>query len=186
MMMTINARECEKCGASLAENDLQCRYCGTWYEANKAELSGYKRSNIFNSILNLPQGMGEFGISNNLFLVVGIAITLVLYGFGWLFEDQQFWLNETAMLIWVLVMPLTLFVIAILWRVTRKDMLFGLAYSLVVFLVHIIIIWAIRGELWDDHYGIAAFVACSSLAGWVLGRLGHGIIRWRNARIIDG
>jgi hypothetical protein len=180
--MTMKVRECENCGASLADNDLQCRYCGTWYEKNHAELSGYQRPNVINSMLNMPQGIGEFGISHNLFLVLGITIALGLYILGWLFEDKQFWLNETAMLIWVGIMPITLFVFALLWRENRKVLLSGLVFSVVIFFVHLLIIWIIRGNLWDDHVGIAAIVACSSLAGWLLGRIGHRIIRWRKTR----
>lgn len=179
----MKTRDCEKCGAPLEKNKLQCTYCGTWYEGNKSGISGRSRPVEVKSILNLPKGVGEFGISSNLFFVMGVTVTIVLYVLGWFFEDQQFWLNETAMLIWVGIIPIFLFGVALLWRVTRKVMLYGLAISLMVFLMHVFVIWVIRGDLWDDHVGIAAIVAGSSLAGWLLGRLGHGMIRWRNTKV---
>lgn len=48
------------------------------------------------------------------------------------------------------------------------------------------VIWVIRGDLWDDHVGIAAMVAGASLIGWMLGRLLHGIIRLRKAYVSQG
>jgi len=179
----MKTRECENCGASLEKEDLQCAYCGTWYEGNENEISDHNPPSKVISILNLPQGIGEFGISSNLFWVIGIIIITVLYVLGWFFEDKQYWLNGKALFIWVGIMPMCLFGVALLWQVTRKVMLYGLVFSLVVFLLHIFVIWKIRGNLWDDHYGIAAIVAGSLLAGWTLGRVGHRIIRLRNARM---
>ena len=181
--MNNKSRECEKCGAPLEIDASQCTYCGAWYEDNKREISPHYRQNIIVSILNLPQGIGEFGISSNRFFVSGLTITLVLYVLGWFFEDPQYWLNEKAILIWVGIIPMWLFSVALLWHAYRKVVLYALVISLVVFLVHMIVIWIIRGSLWDDHVGIAALVAGSWLAGWILGRLVHGIIRWRNARV---
>ena len=179
----MKSRECEKCGAPLEKDTLNCVHCGTWYEGNKRVGSAQDRQKKLVSIQNLPQGMGEFGISSTNFFVTGVTITFLFYVLGWFFEDQQYWLNKTAMLIWVGIMPLCLFGIALLWRVARKVIVYGLIISLVVFLMHLAVIWAIRGDLWDDHVGIAAMVASSSFAGWLLGRLVHGIIRWRNARV---
>ena len=181
--MAMKTRECEKCGASLEKNELQCAFCGTWYEGNKRVISARIHTNKVVSILNLPQGIGEFGISSNRFFVVGVTITMVLYVLGWFFEDQQYWLNETAMLIWVGIMLMCLFGFSLLWRVARKGMMYGFVISIVIFLMHMLVIWVIRGDLWDDHIGIAAMVAGSSFAGWLLGRLVHEMIRWRNSRV---
>jgi len=175
----MKSRECEKCGAPLEKNGLQCVHCGTWYEGNKRMDSAQDYQNKLVSILNLPPGKEEFGISSTRFFVTGLTITFLFYVLGWFFEDKQYWLNETAMLIWVGIMPLCLFGIALLWRVDRKVMVYGLVISLVVFLIHLAVIWAIRGNLWDDHVGIAAMVAGSSFAGWLLGRLVHIMIRLR-------
>jgi hypothetical protein len=179
----MKTRECEKCGAPIEKNKFQCSYCGTWYEGSKSGISSRTPPIKKESILNLPQGIGEFGFSSNTFFVLGVTITIALYILGWLFEDHQYWLNDTAMLIWVGILPICLFGFALLWRVTRKVMWYGLVISLMVFLLHVFVIWVIRGNLWDDHIGIAAIVAGPSLAGWLLGRLGHGIIRWRNSRV---
>ncbi len=178
----MDARECENCGAALEKNRQQCAYCGTWYENGGRAIFARSRPKKIASIANLPQGVGEFGVSSNWLFVAGAVIALMLYILGWFFEDTQYWLNETAMLIWAGIMPLWLFGIALLWQASRKIAWYGLGISLVVFLGHILMIWIIRGNLWDDHVGIAGMVASTSLVGWLLGRLAHRMIRWRNAR----
>lgn len=175
--------ECTNCGASLKKNTLQCAYCGSWYENDGRVISGRERPNETRSNLNLPVGVGEFGIANNKLFVAGVVITFILYLLGWFFEDTHYWLNSTAMTIWVGIIPLWLFGVALFWNVNRRVMFVFLPFSLVVFVVHMAVIWAIRGNLWDDHVGIAAMVSGASLFGWVLGRLLHGIIRLRKVSI---
>ena len=131
------------------------------------------------ALWRLPIGAGEFGISSQRLLTVGIIVAFGLYVTGWLFEDTQYWLDEVAMTVWVGVLPLWLFGVALVWRSSRMVLADGLLIALVEFIVHAIVIWAIRGRLWDDHIGIAGMIAGASLAGWLLGRLLHGIIRWR-------
>lgn len=179
----MKSRECENCGASLEKNSLQCPYCGTWYEGNKRGISVPDRQNKNISLLTLPKGVGEFGISKKQFIITGITIALILYVLGWFFEDLQYWLNETAMLIWVGILPVWVFSIALLCRVKWEITLYALGISLAIFLIHMGVIWAIRGSLWDDHVGIAALVGSSWFAGWLLGRLAHRMIRWRNSRV---
>jgi len=178
----MKSRECENCGASLEENSLQCTYCGTWYEDNQRGNSVSARQDKKTSILNLPQGVGEFGISKKQFFITGLIITAALYGIGWFFEDPKYWLNDTAMLIWVGILPVWVFSIAFLGRVKRKFSFYTLIISLAVFLIHMGVIWTIRGNLWDDHVGIAALVGGSWFAGWLLGRVAHRMMRWRNSR----
>ncbi len=180
--MKMISRECEKCGAPLENDTFKCSHCGAWYEDNKGAGAAKDSQKKIVSILKLPQGLGEFGLSSSKFFVMTVTITLVLYTLGWFFEDPQYWLNETTMLIWVGMIPIWLFSAALLWRTILNTILYALVASLVVFLMHILVIWAIRGNLWDDHLGIAALVAGSWLAGWLLGRLAHGLIRWRNIR----
>ena len=179
----MKTREYEKCGASIEKNALQCAYCGTWYEGGKkgapAKSSPGKRLSMF----KLPSGEGEFGVSNSRFFVMGALTTAILYVLGWLFEDRQYWLDEKALWIWVGAIPIGLFCIAFLWRANHKVVMIGFAVSLVVFLAHISVIWIMRGSLWDDHVGIASMIAGASLAGWLLGRLGHGMVRWRNINV---
>jgi len=139
-MMTRNTRECENCGASLEKSAFQCAYCGTWYENGEGVISARNYPNKILSIMNLPQDIGEFGISSNLLFVAGAIIALALYVLGWYFEDTLYWLNETAMLIWVGIVPIWLFGVALLWQVPRKAVLYGLIISIIVFIIHILVI----------------------------------------------
>ena len=178
----MKSRECEKCGAPLKNATYQCLHCGAWYEVNNKVDPSHDRQEKILSFLNLPQGLGEFGFSSKKIFATSVSITSLLYGLGWFFEDPQYWLNETAVLIWVGIIPIWLFCVALLWQVHPKTTWVPIVGSLVVFLTHITVIWAIRGNLWNDHVGIAALVAGSWLAAWLLGRLAHGIFRWRNTR----
>ncbi|MEM8861898.1 MAG: hypothetical protein AAGD96_26545 [Chloroflexota bacterium] len=129
--------------------------------------------------MRLPVGAGEFGISSQYLISAGIVIAFGLYGAGWLFEDTQYWLDTVAMTFWAGLLPLWLFGVAFVWRSKRMVLADGLLIALAEFVVHIVVIWAIRGRLWDDHIGIAGTIAGASLAGWLLGRLLHSTIRWR-------
>lgn len=102
----------------------------------------------------------------------------VLYFAGWIFENTDYWLDERAMSIWVGALPLWLVVWGGIWRSRRRVIPIGFAISGAIFLMHVMIMKAIRGHLWDDHYGIAAIVAVTSLLGWILGRMIHGAVRW--------
>jgi hypothetical protein len=175
----MKSRECGKCGASVAKNETQCTYCGTWYEGKQQAVSAQKSSGKIISLFNLPQGVGEFGISHNLFFSASALIIIAVYLLGWFFEDPVSWLDNTAVLIWMGLLPILTLVMALLWRTDRKVVMIGLAISFILFTVHVMTIWAIRGSLWDDHVGIAAMVGAGSFAGWLFGRLGHIIIRWR-------
>ena len=177
--MTLDSYNCPNCGASVKTNSLQCEYCGTWF--NKTGRSKPQKSRSIDkmrAMLRLPIGVGEFGISSQHLTTVGIAITIGLYVAGWFFEDTQYWLDEVAMTVWVGVLSLWLFGVAFVWRSNRVVLVGGLLIALVEFTAHVVIILAIRGRLWDDHIGIAGMVAGASLAGWLLGRLLHAIIRW--------
>ena len=174
--------ECTNCGAPLKKNCKQCVYCGTSFEnVDGSERSVYRRVRAL-SIFHLPMGVGEFGLSGNLFVTAGVVIAFILYALGWWFEDTTYWLNATAMTIWVGIMPLWLFGVALLWKATGRAVLIGLAWACLVFAIHILVIWVIRGNLWDDHVGIAGLIAGASLISWMIGRLGHSIIRLKNAR----
>ncbi len=178
--MTLNSHDCPKCGSSVKTGSLQCEYCGTWFDKEgRAKPQKPKNIDKMRAMLRLPIGVGEFGISSQHLTTVGIVIALGLYVVGWFFEDTQYWLDEVAMTVWVGVLPLWLFGVAFVWRSDRMVLAGGLLVALVEFVAHIVIILVIRGRLWDDHVGIAGIVAGASLVGWLLGRLLHGIIRWR-------
>ncbi len=180
-MIVMNPLECPNCGAPLENNSLHCVYCGTRFERSEKLVPRKKRPRQIQSVFNQPPGVREFGVSSNALIKIGAIISFVLYLFGWFFEDTDYWLDEKAMIIWVGILPLWLFGVAFFWRTIRKVAFLGLVFSVVEFIVHISVILVIRGNLWDDHVGIAAMVAGASLIGWLLGRLTHGIIRSRRA-----
>lgn len=178
--LALESHNCPQCGASVKPGSLQCEYCGTWFNTiGRAKPQSSKSIDKTRALLSLPIGVGEFGISSHRLTTVGIIVAFGLYVAGWLFEDTQYWLDAVAITIWVGVLPLWLFGVAFVWRANRMVLADGLLFALVTFLVHVVVIWAIRGRLWDDHIGIAGMVAGASLAGWLLGRLMHGFIRWR-------
>jgi len=178
--LTLDSHNCPNCNASVKPRSLQCEYCGTWFnKAGKANSQSSQNIEKISTPFRLPIGAGEFGIFSRHLRTVGIVVAIGLYGVGWLFEDTQYWLNEVAMSIWIGVLPLWLFGVALVWRANRTVLADGFLIALTEFIIHIIVIWAIRGRLWDDHIGIAGMVAGASLAGWLLGRLLHSVIRWR-------
>ena len=178
----MKSRECNKCGASLKENETQCSYCGTWYEDDQQVISVQNLSGKIVSFFDLPQGVGEFGISNNRYFAVSTLIIIAVYLLGWYFEDPAYWLDDTAVLIWMGLLPILTFVMALLWQTDQKVVMVGLAISFIIFFIHVLTIWAIRGSLWDDHIGIASMVGTGSFAGWFFGRLAHIIIRHRKMK----
>ena len=181
--MALDSHNCPQCGAPVETSSLQCEYCGTWFDkAGNVKPEKSKTLHKIASISRLPSGAGEFGISSRYLPAVGALIAFILYIVGWFFEDTQYWLDETAMTIWIGALPLWLFVITLVWRSSRGMLVGGLVISLIVFVTHVAIILMIRGRLWDDHIGIAVVVAVASLIGWFLGRLVHSIIRWRRAQ----
>lgn len=178
--MALDSHDCPKCGASVKPGSLRCEYCGTWFtKAEGAKPQNSKSINKTPALFSLPKGAGEFGISNQYLITFGMAIAIGLYGAGWLFEDTRYWLNAVAMTVWVGLLPLWLLGVAFVWRSNRLVLVDGLLIALTVFITHIVIIWTVSGRLWDDHVGIAGMIAGASLAGWLLGRLLHSVIRWR-------
>jgi hypothetical protein len=135
--------------------------------------------------LTLSPGVGEFGISGQLPLALAFVGGLGLYLIGWLFEDLTYWLEDEAVFIWVVLLPLWLFLSALVWRSERRGWTAGLVLALPMFTAHVFVIWLIRGRLDDDHFGIAAMVAGAALLGWLLGRGLHHGIRWRRTRTTE-
>ena len=173
-MTIVNAIKCSSCGASIASDAQQCHYCGVWLV----------------SVLNkrtarptLDSDAGEFGVQGYPPLVLGIVGALVLYTTGWFFEDTQYWLDEKAMLIWGVAIPVWLGLVGTVWQSAHNGWLLGIVVALPIFVIHLIVMWVIRGQLNDDYVGIAAIFSGLVLAGWILGRLTHLLIR--KARIRD-
>ena len=181
--MALESYECPQCGAAVKENATQCEYCGTWLrQVDTAKSQKSKGGESFYLPLKLPAGVGEFGTTNRVLKTGSLVLALGLYVVGWFLEDTQYWLDERAMLIWVGILPLWLFGVALMWRSNRMVLGVGLLLALGEFIAHVAVIFTIRGSLWDDHIGIASLVAGTSLAGWLLGRVLHAVLRWRSVR----
>jgi hypothetical protein len=181
--MVFEPHECPQCGAAVKENATQCEYCGTWLrQVDSAKPRMRKNGSRPYLPLKLPAGVGEFGTKNSILKAVGLLLALGLYVIGWTLEDTDYWLDARAMLVWVGLLPLWLLGVALMWRSDRMVLAYGLLLALGEFIAHVAVIFTIRGNLWDDHVGIAGLVAGASLAGWLLGRLLHGVLRWRRIR----
>jgi hypothetical protein len=127
----------------------------------------------------LSNGAGEFGLSGQLPLALALVGGLGIYLTGWLFEDLTYWLEDEAVFLWVVILPLWLLLTAVFWQTDRRGWTVGLVLALPIFVAHVFVIWLIRGRLNDDHVGIAAMVAGAALLGWIFGRVLHHAIRWR-------
>lgn len=176
----MNTLECINCGAPIQRHTTCCAYCGTNFENRERLFPNRYRIKIFDALFNQSVGVKEFGVSNSIFPVAGLCSVFILYVLGWFFEDTQYWLNKTALTIWVGIIPVILFVVSLFWSTERKVIYIGFGLTSAIFIVHILVIWMIRGDLWDDHVGIAAVVAGAMLISWTFGRALHAIFRLRN------
>jgi hypothetical protein len=176
--MTVETRECPRCGATFAPGSRQCSYCGTWMaestDTPSAEGSAQSKRTF---TWRLPPGAGEFGIRGWVPIAVGLAGAALLYALGWQFEDIRYWLDAKAALIWASALPAWLLLAAFLWRPKRLGWVAGLAIAAPIFLLHLAVMYALRRRLNDDQVGIAALYAGAALVGWLLGRALHYLAR---------
>jgi hypothetical protein len=185
--LATNAHQCPECGAPVAPHTKQCAYCGSWLEDHSGHIpieSIEAKAPPPRQLpdLKLSPGVAEFGFSGQLPLALAFVGGLGIYFTGWLFEDLAYWLEDKAVFIWVVILPLWLFLTALSWQTDRRAWTAGLVLAIPIFAMHIFVIWLVRGRLNDDHFGIAAMVAGTSLLSWILGRVLHHGIRWRTMR----
>ena len=121
-----------------------------------------------------------------LLLLVGAVVAALLYAAGWLLEDTRYWLAEEAVAVWGVALPAWLFLVALSWRARWGGWLTGFAVAIPVLALHLGIMWLIEGRLNDDDVGISAMFAGAALAGWLLGRLVHYVVRRARARAVGG
>ena len=90
--------------------------------------------------------------------------------------------------LWAAALPAWLFLTSLGWRAGRGAWLSGIAFAVVLFAVHLIVMMIVDGRLQDDHVGIAAMFAGAALGGWLLGRILHNTLRraWARAEAEKG
>lgn len=176
MTSVIDAVQCASCGASVASDAEKCLYCGVWLIDSR---------DTSEHLQVLDKNAGEFGIPGNKPLWVAILGAAVLYALGWLFEDTRYWLATEAVVIWAAAIPLWLCLVAVLWRAKHSTWLWGFAIALPILLMHVTMMWIIRGSINDDLVGIAALFSGAALVGWLVGRLVHQLARNARAKAIN-
>ncbi len=175
MPSVIDAVQCAYCGASVASEAKTCAYCGVWLTPLPDTKGAPATGNPFD---------GEFGIQGSKPLWVAALGTAVLYATGWLFEDTRYWLATEAVVIWAAAIPVWLCLVAIIWQARRSAWLWGFVIAVPLFLIHLTVMWSLRGHINDDLVGIAALFSGAALAGWLIGCLVHQLAR--NARAKAG
>jgi len=161
--------KCPSCSAPVDIDATECEFCGI------------KISKTINGKIITP--VKDFGIKNFLpaILIIGIGI----YIYGWYFEDTKYWLNDTAIIIWSVMLPIWIILSTIIWKNKWGAILYGIIFSIAIFIFHFLIIAYYRSwHFNDDYFGIAGMFSGIILGAWLLGRLFHSIIRKsRNKRL---
>jgi len=189
MAVELQSIECPECGAPLPNDVKRCAYCNSWLrEAPKdpaptsdtrdpAPASDSRVPDPSPKRPRLALGEREFGLSGWWPAGVAAAGAAVLYGIGWLLEDPTYWLDQRAIAVWAVLLPLWQCAIALVWRAPRRGWLPGLLIAATIFTLHLAIPWWLGGRINDDLIGIGGAFAGGALAGWLAGRLLHYWIR---------
>ncbi len=175
--MSIEQRVCPGCGGPVAVSAQRCEHCGAWFDTSGKAGSSKLASSTQRLFSPLPSEAGEFGLSGHLPLLVGLMLAAVMYAIGWILEDREYWLAPGAVAIWAAALPIWLGLVSLTWKTNRTAWPIGLAIALITLGIHLGIMWLIRGRINDDMLGIAATFAALALAGWLLGRLLHFVLR---------
>ena len=185
----LQSLECPECGAPVAADATQCEYCNSFLGRSKASPAerGATRdpSPPTKPTWNWPRlapGEGEFGFWGWWPATVAAGGAAVLYGAGWFLEDTTYWLDDRAITVWAVLLPLWLCAWAAAWRAPRRGWLPGFLIAATMFAFHMAIPWLLRNRLNDDLVGIGAAFAAGALAGWLVGRIIHFCLRWGRAR----
>ncbi len=171
----MEALRCPSCGAPIAPNTPQCPYCGTtlvWPSETRAPVrASAPPPNVPTTPAAPPAAQRALGWSGRGFLAAGAGVAFALYVTGWTQENLRYWLDDTALTIWLGVLPAWLCAFALLWRTRVRAAYLGVPLFAGVFGAHLALIRVLGGRpLWDDHVGIALMVAGAVTAGWLLGR----------------
>lgn len=166
MQVIKKSMKCQQCGATVTSESEQCEYCGTQFynPANQPEVKKKK---------SLLRDFGWKGI-----LSLNIIGIIFLYTLGWFFEDKEYWLDDTAIVIWAVILPLWIIVMTFFWFRKRGSILIGFILNLAIFGIHLLVIMSFRRwHFNDDYLGIAAMFAGIAFGAWILGRILHHLAR---------
>lgn len=161
-MMTGQLLNCPNCNAPLQPQAQQCAYCGS-------TLRNRKQSDL--------ESLPDFGIQHPRLLVLTVLVAAVVYALGWQAEDLTYLLSQRAIFYWAGLLPACLIAAATVWKSQWGQFLPGFAISFPIFIMHITLLWLLRGRINDDDFGISALFAALALLAWLLGRLAHHYIR---------
>ena len=169
--------KCENCGANLGPKSISCIYCGASIHPDKPDPVVHSSAGNKPGILTLKDGQAEFGVSGSMWIFSGLALTVFIYGFGWMYEDTQYWLNTNAMIVWSGLLPAWLLFFASILHGSTGRLSLGIVTGLTISLLHMAIMYLLRGRINDDMAGISIFIGALSLSAWITGRLIHRYIR---------
>lgn len=173
--MAVTIFECPSCGGPNHKTSQKCEFCGVGllFDQKKTKYSKNKNFKFDNKTL----WQADFGFTNAYILIVTTSIAALIYAVGWNYEDTQYWLAETAVIIWVALLPLWLAITSFFWKALWGQWIPGIMVGIAIFLTHMLRILLIDGRLNDDGIGISAMFGAASLLGWILGRVVHLWIR---------
>ena len=155
--------KCSQCGAVLGPGEGNCNYCGTVFSQSKEK----KKTKI---------SLKEFGWEN--LLIPNIIGIIFIYLLGWFYEDINYWLDNMAILIWAVILPLWILSLTSIWIRKKGQYLIGILVSILIFISHFSIIMYFRKwHFNDDYLGIAAMFSGIVLLAWIAGRITHYFIR---------
>ena len=166
MQMITKNLKCQQCGAPVTGDSEECRYCGTrFYSPDNKKKEKRKKS--------LLKDFGWKGI-----LYLNITGIIIIYSLGWFFEDTEYWLDDTAIFIWAVMLPLWIMVMTFFWFRERGAIIIGFIINLAIFVIHYIVILSFeRWHFNDDYLGISAMFAGIAFGAWILGRIFHHLAR---------
>ncbi|MCP5104986.1 MAG: MFS transporter [bacterium] len=158
--------KCQQCGAAVTGDSEKCEYCGTVFYSTDETTKEKKIKTV----------LKDFGWKGILYLnIIGI---IFIYSLGWFFEDKEYWLDDTAIVLWAVILPLWIILMTFFWFRKKGTIIIGFILSLAIFGIHILLIMSFeRWHFNDDYAGIAAMFAGIALGAWILGRFFHHLVR---------
>jgi hypothetical protein len=158
---------CYQCGAPVPQESMKCQYCGTEFGVIDAEAPQKKKK--------LLKDFGWRGMAPFSLNIIGI---LILYSIGWILEDKQYWLDDSAIVFWAVLLPLWILIMTFIWSQKKGAIIIGFILCLIIFGVHLLLIMMFeRWHFNDDYLGIAVLFASIPLGSWIVGRVLHHLVR---------